>query len=441
MAASASPIKSQTILARCVLVAFLLALSITSAREGVAAWLGRRPALSAVKRAQAIDPSNPNLPLAASEILAASPDASTSFTVDALQSAVRLGPNRAINWALLGEAYDAAGNSSQAGEAFRRGLQLFPRSPKINWMYANFLIRSGNLSASLAPLNLAIAGDDSLRAGAFDLAWRAGLSAEQTLSAVPARVGALSAYLDYLARTNRLDAAKTVWSRLDSVNAPPDLGSALHYFDSLLYAHQVDQMISVWSALARDYPNEVSAKSTDSNLVKNPGFEAEPLNGGFDWRLVAVEGAQTSIDSSIAYDGSRSLCIAFDGSRNLEYTHAVQYVAVDPNTKYRFSDYARAAGITTDSGPRFSIYDAFTGSQSREIPRGPIPSKGLPVLPAETANMIGTFDWQQQQLDFITGLDTRLIVIQVVRPPSRKLDNKIAGTLWIDSVTLVRRSN
>jgi hypothetical protein len=410
---------------RATLALLLLALAFASACEGVGTWLGGRKTLAAVVLARVLDPLNPNLAIASSELLSNPAGSNTALAVDALASATRAGPNRAMNWALLAEACDLSGDAPRAQAAFQRALQLFPLSPRINWMYANFLIRSGDATRSLAPLRLAIEGDQTLRAGAFDLAWRAGLSPEQILAAVPARSDTLSAYLDYLSHTRRLTAATEVWARLVSDPSPPDLGAALHYFDSLLYAQQVDAMVDVWNVLGARYPHGVPARTAAVNLISNPGFETSPLNGGFDWRLVPVEGARAFVDSAAAREGSHSLCVIFDGTHNLEFTHVVQYVAVEPNKTYRFLAYARAQGITTDSGPRFSIYDPFDRKE----------------LSVATASMIGTFDWQPQLLDFVTGPKTYLLVLQLYRPVSRKFDSQIAGTLWVDSVSLVEQHN
>jgi len=98
----------------------------------------------------------------------------------------------------------------------------------------------------------------------------------------------------------------------------------------------------------------------------------------------------------------------------------LQYVLVRPNTRYRFSGYIRTDAITTDSGPRFQIFDAYD------------PGKML----AATENAIGTSGWTEQRLEFRTPLNTRLIVVRVARPPSSKFDNKIRGTTWVDKLSL-----
>jgi hypothetical protein len=53
---------------------------------------------------------------------------------------------------------------------------------------------------------------------------------------------------------------------------------------------------------------------------------------------------------------------------------------------------------------------------------------------------MGSMDWRGEKLEFRTGPETRLVVVQVSRHPSLKLDSQIAGTLWLDdfSVTSIR---
>jgi hypothetical protein len=97
-----------------------------------------------------------------------------------------------------------------------------------------------------------------------------------------------------------------------------------------------------------------------------------------------------------------------------------QYAAVEPDTAYRLTAWVRTEGITTDSGPRIGVFDPFDRV----------------ALSAETDNLTGTAPWQEQTLEFRTPAETRVVIVQVVRTPSRKLDNQIAGTLWLDDVSL-----
>jgi hypothetical protein len=411
--------------ARIVLGLMFAACLALAARETVANMFAASKSLEGLSRAERFDASNPDFPARYARALSElggeqGGDADPREIARAFATAIKLSPRRAENWASLGEALDLAGDTAGAARADRRAIELFPRSPEINWQFANFLLRTGDSAGAIAPLRAAIEGDPALRQGAFDLAWRAGIPREQILEMLPARQEILSAYLDYLDSTGRVDAAADAWQRLLALPEPVNFDAASRYFDTLLYAHRVDELAPAWAALARQDPERIHWQPDASNRITNAGFEEQPSDGGFDWRIVPIEGADVALDAEIVHGGSRSLLVHFDGKHNLDFGNVVQYAAAEPDTRYRFIAYARSEGITTDSGPRIAIYDAYDRA----------------ALAVETESVTGTTSWREQQLEFRTGPQTRLLVVQLIRAPSRKLDNQIAGMLWLDDFSL-----
>jgi hypothetical protein len=85
-----------------------------------------------------------------------------------------------------------------------------------------------------------------------------------------------------------------------------------------------------------------------------------------------------------------------------------------------FSAFTRSQAITTDAGVAVQIADAYD------------PNKIL----GSTEPLIGTTPWSEQSFSFETPADTRLLVVRIVRYPSQKLDNKIAGAFWLSHVLL-----
>jgi|HubBroStandDraft_6_1064221.scaffolds.fasta_scaffold01616_11 hypothetical protein len=391
-------------------------------RQGAGAWFARKNTFESIHRAEIFDPANPEYPAQSAHLLAAKVEsADARGMVRDLENATRRGPRRAIHWANLGESYEITGRIADAARVYQRAVDLFPKSPEINWQFANFLVRQGNAPAATAPLREAILGDPGLRIGAFDVAWRAGFVPSQIMEIIPDRQDILSAYLDYLVQTKRFDAAAEVWKRLMATPEPFDLDAAFRYFDALWLARRVEELPAIWAGLAHHDPAKIHSHAGDANLIEDGGFEEPILGGGFGWRTTTIEGAAISFDSRIAHSGTRSLAIRFDGKRNLEFANVVQLVAVEPLHTYRFLAYMRTNGITTDTGPRIAVYDPLNRN----------------ALSLETENLLGTSGWEEHRLDFTTGPGTRLVVIQIIRPPSRKLDNQIAGTLWLDDVSLI----
>jgi hypothetical protein len=57
-------------------------------------------------------------------------------------------------------------------------------------------------------------------------------------------------------------------------------------------------------------------------------------------------------------------------------------------------------------------------------------------LDARTDAKTGTLPWTQVDHAFAIGPETKLVRIEIMRGTSRKIDSKIAGKAWIDSVDL-----
>ena len=160
---------------------------------------------------------------------------------------------------------------------------------------------------------------------------------------------------------------------------------------------------------------------TAQNLLVNGDFEEEILNAGFDWRIAKVEGVNVAPDRSTFHSPSRSLQISFIGKTNLAYSGVYQFVRVEPNRSYRLRGFLKTDGITTDSGLRLQVHDLYDSAQLQKL----------------SESITGTTGgWTQVVLDFTTGGKTELVVLSVMRLPSAKLDNLIAGRVWLDDVSL-----
>jgi tetratricopeptide (TPR) repeat protein len=406
----------------CLLV--VLAFSIYfAARQGVAAWYFRKSLPQDIEAAAKWDGGNPQYPSALATLMRFYADNPNPEPIVSLcETAVRLSPNDAQYWADLGAAYDWAGRPNDALQAFERARDLFPNSPGINWSLANFYIRAGRADDGLRTLKKVLDEGGINEQQVFSLATHAAPGSDVVLNEVlPPRAPFLIDYLNFQSTAGNIDAAKAVWASLLESRQPFELRQAFPYFDALIHHKDLNAASQEWAELADRFPGQIRERTSAENLVTNGDFAFEILNGGFDWRVNPVQGATVSIQQ--ADSGSAgSLQIEFDGSRNLEYGDVIQLVRVQPRTRYQFSAQIRGRGITTDSGPRFQVFDV----------------ADMAKLFAATENLVGTFDWSTETLTFQTSPETRLLVVRLARPASSKFDNKIAGTVWIRRVSLVR---
>jgi hypothetical protein len=401
-------------------LAFLFGMYLTG-RQAISEWYFRKGAPASIQIAIRWDSDNPQYHDALGTITHLyGITGNLDESVQSYENATRLSPYDAHFWSDLGSAYDWAGRTNDALSAFRRAIQLFPNSPEINWRFANFAVRAQKTPEALRSLQVVLAGNSAAQRDVFRLAVSATRDNRAILEMLPLRASVFFDYLSFKMDTGDVMAAEQVWLRLLQLRLPFDLPQAFPYLDALIQHREPDRLVAAWSALAERFPSQIGPLVKGSNLVANGSFEHDILNGGLDWRVVRVGGAVVSLDSQDAFEGTRALRIQFNGERNLDYGHVFQYVAVQPNRRYQFSGAIRVKGITTDSGPRFQVFDAF--------------DMGNQFL--STENTIGTSNWSSQQFEFKTRADAHLLIVRVARPPSMKLDNQISGTVWIDRVSL-----
>lgn len=378
---------------------------------------------ASLRRAMQLDPNDPRHPARLARALQYSLEgADIAEVLRSYERAAALGPHRANLWAELGAADEWAGRSAAAQRAFERARALFPNSPEMNWQLGNYYLREDRTREAAGFLRTCVLRDPSLRRPAFDLAWRATGDAAFVLNeVVPPETSVRLNYLDFLADTGRLDAAADVWARLRDAGLAFEPAAAFHYLDALREQRRAAELESAWGALAGRRPDKIPRRGPGENLIVNGDFEIPPVNGGMDWRIMDMQGVTARTANSVFYSGGHSLEIRFSDTGNISYEHVVQFVPVQPNTRYRITGYLRAEGITTDSGPRFQVHDHYD------------PAALLVTLP----DILGTASWSPYTAEFTTGPATTLLSIRLIRPPSERFLREFRGAVWLDHLSLV----
>ena len=399
----------------------LLAGAYQAARSGLAAAYFRHPTPERIEQALRFDPGRPKYHAALARVRQYAPDADLEEVIRHYEAAVARSPRQADYWADLADAYELAGRLEEAERAYERARQAAPNSPTVGWQRGNFLLRRGQVAAALEAFRPVLVAKPALRRQAFDLAWRATGDGRLILERmIPPQADIGLEYLNYLVAQQRLEAAGELWSKLLAWNQAFDPRAAFPFLDALREHGQPGQLETAWAELGTRHPLAFPRRAAPDELITNGGFESDLWNGGLDWRVQPVEGAVVSVDNLNFFDGARALRLEFDGRHNLHYQHVFQFVPVRPAAAYRFSFFLRTQGLTSDSGPRFEITDAYEPGR----------------LALTTRNVLGSARWSLEQLEFSTGPETRLLLVRLIRPPSQKLDNRLAGTVWLDQVRL-----
>ena len=336
--------------------------------------------------------------------------------------ATELNPRDPAPWLELSAAYNFQGQAAEAEACLRRADWLAPNLPHIQWVIGNFFLLQGNTDEAFRHFKVVLAGTPGYNQILFRTAWKASEDGVKILNElIPARVPTETDYLYFLLREKRFREAQAVWRRLASGSEAFEPAQVAGYVDQLILAHLPAEAAQVWDDLHARGLIKPTYQPTPQNMLVNGDFEEDILNMGFDWRIAPVDGVLTAIDSTNFHSPSRSLQITFLGKTNLEYRGVYQYVRVEPGRSYRLQGFLRTDAITTESGPRLEVRDAYDSLALEQF----------------SESLTGTSPgWSQAILDFTAGPKTELVVVGVARLPSRKLDNLIAGKVWVDDVRL-----
>ncbi|MBI4877399.1 MAG: hypothetical protein HY822_22455 [Acidobacteria bacterium] len=295
----------------------------------------------------------------------------------------------------------------------RRAQELGPHIPQVGIRAANLYFRLADeaeaLRAGAAVLGITPAYDGIL----FRYYGQFVSDPRRVLASLAGNSRAGVAYFRYAMATDSLATAEAAWAWLRQSSFATD-PLAVEFLDFLVARQQPYRAAEMWT----EYLGRRRGDFPVPNRLFNGGFETEPTGALLDWRIQPVGQVAATRDSTVAFEGRWSLRVEFAGDQNVAYAHTTQTAVLPPGT-YRLRAMGRSEGLTTDQGLVLRV----AGDR----------------LDARTSQLTGSTDWTPLEASFAVSAAANLVAIQVFREPSLKFDNKIAGTAWIDAVSLQAR--
>lgn len=420
-------IKLKNSLSKCALIApgaglFLLFL-FWAAKTALAYWDALTPKVPNLQRAVRLDSSNSDHHLRLGRQYQYNlVDLDSARATEHFRKAAALNPYNPQTWLDLGAALEFQGKTAEAETCLRRADFMAPRLPAFQWAIGNFFLLHGNVDEAFRHFKIVLAGSSQYNQILFSIAWKASGDPDKILEQlIPDQIRTQFAYLYFLVGQERFTEAQNVWKRI--ADSPETFApiEASEYMGRLIRAHRPAEAYRVWNDLRKKGVIPASYEASRKNLLMNGNFEERILNLGFDWQIIPVEGVYAGFDRTTYHSPGSSLLLQFSGKQNLDYRHVLQFVKVEPGRTYQLRGFMRTEGITTDSGPRLAVRDAYDPN----------------LLEKFSEDLEGTaLGWTPLTVDFTAGPKTELITVSVSRLPSRKLDNLIAGKAWVDDLTL-----
>lgn len=351
-------------------------------------------------------------------LLLSAPDQDINGAIANLRKAVSLNPTVGQYWINLASAYQLIGNVEKQNESWNSALQAEPGNPEVAAQAAPFFLASGNTARALPLFRQALLQNPESAKAILPLCWRQTRDTHLLLTQViPNRPELQLVFLRLLTEQGETDAAGQVWQTIvDShTSFSPEL--SFFYFDYLLKRHEVATLVRAWRELAVLSPS-LQAYVPNENLIVNAGFEQSLLNSGLDWRYQLADHITAGIDERVAHSGAHSLSLSYDG--NPAYDAGwTEFVPVRSNADYDFSAWVKSEQVTSSSGPRIAIVDAYDGTSL--------------LL---TDDVLDTHPWQEIKGTFHVPTDTELLAVKIIRAPA---DTRIRGRIWVDDMRLMEK--
>jgi hypothetical protein len=219
---------------------------------------------------------------------------------------------------------------------------------------------------------------------------------------------AWSAYLEWLMRWGRLEDARATWQAMNA-HGPPDGSILLKFVNFLISRKSVAEADRIWHG------------PDGAHGLTNGSFEQAVTGQGFDWRWTQDREGRWNIQQAYGQgrDHGTTARVTFYGQTNLAFHHFYQIVPVTAETLHRLTWWWRGRALTTDQGPFMEVY-----------------GYDCPDLRAAGPMLTGDRDWHRAVLEFTPPAGCQAVVVRLRRIQSRRFDNKVAGTLWLDDFNL-----
>jgi tetratricopeptide (TPR) repeat protein len=314
------------------------------------------------------------------------------------KEAVRLNPNRTLQWQELAKWYESEMQIDAARDAVRKAIETDPNYGKTHWFAANLYLRIGDMKEADFELRRAADLDTpGYLPQVLDLVWRFYEDPDLIVAShVPNSKDANLIALNYFISKQSERGATLAWARLKTFEtAVPERFPYIDYLVRLGKPHDAWQIFS--------FPLPPVA-------FYNGSFETETLGAGFDWRISSNDDAEARRDTTVAKEGLSSLLVSFSGKQNIDYSGVAHDLVVQKGKAYNLTFSMKTEGISTNEG----VYVEVDGQASEK--------------------QLGTTHWQEFRIPFTASAD--LVTVRLRRVPTNKFDNLLKGKVWLDGFDL-----
>ena len=335
-----------------------------------------------------------------------------------IENSIEIRPAFAPYWIERAQYYFKNGENEKASENLEAATTIWPNRPWISWYAAMLWLRIGDNDRALRALGRFIEVLPREFSQAIVIAARVEPDAKLLLkklildNALPAERSAefIERAFDYSIKQKNQSLATEAWDYLYS-NKLIESELTNRFLRLLIEKQDIRSAMDTWK--------KVSGQSVFESVV-NSGFEEEMEDAVFGWNAPEIAGTQVRRDDQIFHQGASSIRIDFDGTQNVNFRNFWQIIPVQSGRSYRLTGHWRGESVSTRSNPYLEIFSGEGDSRQR----------------VRSESKRNTWNWQPIELELKVPDDASSLTVRLSRNKTDALDNKIYGTVWLDSIEL-----
>jgi tetratricopeptide (TPR) repeat protein len=270
-----------------------------------------------------------------------------------LQHAAASSPARSHTWIQLGLDAETKKNYPEAQRSLARAVEVDHDFIPL-WTLTNYYFRRGDAPNFFVYARRTLAWASDGFEPVFRMCWMLSSDGAELLNkVVPDREEVIAAYLGWLDRQERYDAAPPVALRLLHHYGQESTPALLAHCDHLISSGRAAEAAALWNELNERH--RISSGPIAPQAITNGDFHSLPVSAGFDWHVQSPAGVQVAIANG-------SLNLDFLGTEPDHCEILTQPVLLHSGTTYRLSYSVKRSGLEAGAGLRWAISDLRTGS-------------------------------------------------------------------------------
>jgi tetratricopeptide (TPR) repeat protein len=318
----------------------------------------------------------------------------------------------------LAELRQTGGDQERSEALLETALRLAPADPWVHQQAAAYWVERGDLAAALRHWSAALEIDAALRSTLFPVLLRLAEDPRTRLALQPLAFAPPTwwpAFFTHVAaKASDADTLRTLYAlRRESPEVPITEAERKTYVGRMMAADRIPEAYVDWvGGLDRQQRQQLG-------YLYNGGFELQPMNWGFGWRVRSTPEALIDLGTTHGVNGEQALRLIFQNHEGA-FAGIAQTLFLDPG-RYRLSGTGSTDNLESPGGIKWLV--RCTRPEKNEL--------------GASERFLGANSWVEFEFEFDVPESCLLQELTLVSAGTSTFDQRLfSGGAWFDRLAI-----